>query len=81
MDTIYRRRFQPLPLSESAPPGLGLRAGLCTFLSRCASVVLGWQERAFQRAALASLDDRMLKDIGLSRVDAVEEARRPFWKP
>jgi uncharacterized protein YjiS (DUF1127 family) len=81
METISRRRFLPLPLSESAPPGLGLRTGLCAFLSRCADLVLGWQARASQRAALASLDDRMLKDVGLSRAAASEEARRPFWRP
>ena len=80
MDTIFRRRFHPLPLSESAPPGLGLRAGLCALVSRCADVVLAWQDRASQRAALASLDDRMLKDVGLNRAAASEEARRPFWR-
>lgn len=31
------------------------------------------------RRALAVLDDRMLRDIGLSRVDAKREAEKPFW--
>ncbi len=37
--------------------------------------------RARQRCSLLKLDDRMLKDIGISKVDAIIEARKPFWKP
>ncbi len=32
-----------------------------------------------QRRELLRLDDRMLKDIGISRIDAEREAKRPFW--
>lgn len=39
-----------------------------------------WQRRARQRAELARLDARELKDIGLSRADALAEAAKPFWK-
>lgn len=39
-----------------------------------------WQERARQRRALLALDDRLLKDIGVSRADALHEGRKPFWK-
>ena len=42
-------------------------------------VLLDWQERASQRHALASLDDRALRDIGLSRADVVRETSKPFW--
>ena len=31
------------------------------------------------RARLAVLDDHMLRDIGLSRDEALREADRPFW--
>jgi uncharacterized protein YjiS (DUF1127 family) len=43
-------------------------------------VVLVWHERARQRRALARLDDRLLRDVGLSRAQAVGEARKPFWR-
>jgi uncharacterized protein YjiS (DUF1127 family) len=32
-----------------------------------------------QRRALLALDDRLLRDIGLSRADAEHEAARSFW--
>ena len=32
-----------------------------------------------QRQALLALDDRILKDIGISRADAYREAARHFW--
>ncbi len=39
-----------------------------------------WHERARQRAALSTLDDRMLRDIGVDRASAQHEAERPFWE-
>ena len=41
--------------------------------------LLGWIERSRQRQALLDLDDRMLADIGISRMEAREEAAKPFW--
>lgn len=32
------------------------------------------------RKQLAMLDARALKDIGVSRTDALEESRKPFWR-
>ncbi|MBR9970984.1 DUF1127 domain-containing protein [Magnetospirillum sulfuroxidans] len=42
--------------------------------------VMTWIERAQQRRALARLDDRLLRDIGISRADALREADRAAWK-
>lgn len=41
--------------------------------------LLRWQDLSMQRRRLLELDAYMLKDIGISRADAVREARRPFW--
>lgn len=45
---------------------------------------LDWLRQGYavhrQRRALLSLDDAMLKDIGISRVDALREGRKPFWR-
>jgi uncharacterized protein YjiS (DUF1127 family) len=37
-------------------------------------------QRAVQRRRLAAMDDRMLQDIGISRMDASAEAAKPFWQ-
>jgi uncharacterized protein YjiS (DUF1127 family) len=36
-------------------------------------------ERRASRRALLELSDYQLKDIGVTRAQAVGEARRPFW--
>lgn len=43
--------------------------------------LLLWHERAAQRRQLLMMDDRMLKDIGLTRADIDAEADKPFWRP
>lgn len=39
-----------------------------------------WVRRWRQRRRLEDLDDRMLRDVGVTRADAEREARRPFWQ-
>jgi uncharacterized protein YjiS (DUF1127 family) len=39
-----------------------------------------WIERTRQRRALAGLDDQMLRDIGITRVEAARECDKPFWR-
>jgi uncharacterized protein YjiS (DUF1127 family) len=39
-----------------------------------------WLDRARQRRHLAQLDDRLLRDIGLSRVEVEQEVSRRFWQ-
>jgi len=41
--------------------------------------VLAWQVRARERKHLATLDDRILRDVGLSRADTLRESSKPFW--
>lgn len=43
-------------------------------------ILLEWHERFRQRQLLLSLDDHLLKDIGISRADAEVEASKPFWE-
>ena len=44
------------------------------------ALIARWLERARQRRALAALDDYVLRDIGITRVEAVGEAEKPFWR-
>jgi uncharacterized protein YjiS (DUF1127 family) len=39
-----------------------------------------WRVLARGRRHLAALDDRMLRDIGLTRADVDREYRKPFWQ-
>jgi uncharacterized protein YjiS (DUF1127 family) len=48
-------------------------------LGALARTIYDWQERAEQRHRLDGLDDRMLRDIGVDRASAKEEATKPFW--
>jgi uncharacterized protein YjiS (DUF1127 family) len=75
MDTLSRIRTLAGPSRVLTLPGVGRVAGLVL------SLILLWQERARQRDHLESLDDAMLKDIGLSRADVDREAAKPFWRP
>lgn len=38
-----------------------------------------YYRRTKQRQVLRELNDHQLKDIGISRVDALQEANKPFW--
>ena len=51
--------------------------GLASYL---ADRLIEWQERARSRVLLGRLDDRMLRDMGLTRSDVEVEARKPFWR-
>ena len=42
--------------------------------------LLTWRDRAGSRKVLAELDARMLKDIGLTKVDVRRESNKPFWQ-
>ena len=39
-----------------------------------------WLRRSRERAQLAALDDRMLRDIGLTQADREFLANKPFWR-
>jgi uncharacterized protein YjiS (DUF1127 family) len=50
-------------------------------LARRAIPLLGiWYQRARQRRQLVRIDDRQLRDIGLSRGVARREANKAFWQ-
>jgi uncharacterized protein YjiS (DUF1127 family) len=49
-------------------------------LTRLFDQLLSWLDRARQRRHLAELDDRLLRDIGLSRAEVEHEIERPFWR-
>jgi len=67
---------QTLHLWESARESRDMR----TILTSWYQQVLQCLEQRRQRRWLLRLDDRMLKDIGITRADAVNEASKPCWR-
>ena len=64
--TIYHsRRSKPFAGFEA------LRLRLLAFLASC--------ERCYQRQQLLGLDDHLLADIGITREQAIDEARKSLW--
>ena len=47
---------------------------------RIVEVLFEWQDRARQRHHLETLNDHLLKDLGLSRADVARESSKPFWR-
>ncbi len=43
-------------------------------------ILLLWQRRANDRHAMVHLDDKILRDLGLSRSEVIRESRKPFWR-
>lgn len=49
-------------------------------MCRVAKAAVACEDRRAGRHLLLTLDDRMLKDIGISRADAWAEAIKPMWR-
>jgi uncharacterized protein YjiS (DUF1127 family) len=39
-----------------------------------------WWRRMQDRRTLATMSDQSLRDIGITRCDAMNEASKPFWR-
>lgn len=72
---VGRQLHQMNSAIEAPRPRMGaLWSVLC-------DLIAVWHARARQRRDLAELEPRLLRDIGLSRIDAILEAAKPFWQP
>lgn len=60
---------------------LSKRGAKSSFLTVALRAVSVWSDRRRTRTALTTLTDAQLRDIGLERDAAMEEAQRPFWQP
>ena len=49
-------------------------------LAKVVDVVATWHARSAERQQLQEMDDRLLKDIGITRTDAIAEGSKPFWQ-
>jgi uncharacterized protein YjiS (DUF1127 family) len=74
----YSESFSYLPAVVARRASL--RSTLQHAAERALDAFFTWQVRSADRLALQTLDDRMLRDIGLTRVDVEVEANKPFWR-
>lgn len=49
-------------------------------LAGATRVVSLWQARGQQRRKLKDMTDEQLRDIGVSRIEALREGSKPFWR-
>jgi len=78
MTSLSHRGFRP-PFGRPVPPLAllaGLARGTARLPSRLLAALLHWQELHRQRRELLGLDDRLLRDIGVTRAEARREADR-----
>jgi uncharacterized protein YjiS (DUF1127 family) len=48
--------------------------------ARLFALIAEWMRRSEDRRELAGLDDRALRDIAVTRVEAMREIEKPFWR-
>ncbi|MFZ6048516.1 DUF1127 domain-containing protein [Pseudomonas sp. CR3202] len=65
--TSHQARFDAMPHQES-------------WFAAAWHRIRRWEQLAYEREQLARMSDAMLKDIGLSRADVMEESERHFWE-
>ncbi|THF64913.1 DUF1127 domain-containing protein [Pseudothauera nasutitermitis] len=77
---MYNSLDHPLarPAQSQPPAAAGRLASV--FSARLGALLGTWSARTRQRRELAALDDRLLRDVGLSRETALREAEKPFWR-
>jgi uncharacterized protein YjiS (DUF1127 family) len=67
-------------LHRIASPALPATRLLWRGLARAVEYLLRCHERSRQRRLLESLDDGMLRDLGLSRADVMRETAKHCWR-
>ena|SRR5690348_4916917 len=86
-DMAQSYAFAPSPLpferARGRSPDAGVEHGpipATGWLQRFFDLIFLWYERARERRQLATLDARMLADIGVDTATAGNEADKPFWR-
>ncbi len=71
---LFKEEVYPdyFPVAPEAGRNSGIRQLVAT--------ISLWNSRSRQRADLKGLDSRLLRDIGVSREQALHEAGKSFWE-
>jgi uncharacterized protein YjiS (DUF1127 family) len=78
--TMTRLTADHCLLSEFSP-GTCLMTRLSRAATNVVRTVIAWRQRSLGRHQLASMDERLRRDIGVTRADMYLELRKPFWIP
>jgi uncharacterized protein YjiS (DUF1127 family) len=70
---------QSVSIKEPVRAGPVVAAGQAVLSSLVGTIII-WLNRRQGRRDLSELDNRLLADVGISREDALSEARKPFWR-
>ena len=73
-------RHEPA-VAVASHPVVTPRASWSLILGLIVATVREWRRRRAERRELASLDERMLRDIGLDPVVVDYEVSQSFWRP
>ena len=74
--------LQSASLARAASPQGEAFSGLNSAFAQALEILRRWRHRARSRRQLGhlcELDDRLLRDIGMTRADALAEVAKPFW--
>jgi uncharacterized protein YjiS (DUF1127 family) len=71
--TLLHAAAETLPLRRAAPSA-------SSWFADATATLRGWMQRMRSRETLAGLDERMLKDIGMTRAEITWETDKPFWR-
>ncbi len=76
-ETYSLAGHEPAPPKAAAPISF---SALAESIRRLLHTLGKWNDRAAQRRRLLALDDRMLADMGIGRIEAWNEGTKPFWR-
>jgi len=78
---VFFGKIPPKPVNRT-PIGPGPnREGLEPTRDSRLALLRTWYQRRRARILLSQLDDRLLKDVGLTYYEAEHEVSKPFWRP
>ena len=66
--------------TQAAPATGSWPVTIARWSGKAFCMVMQWHGRTVQRRQLSELNERLLNDIGVTRIDACRESSKPFWR-
>ncbi len=79
MSKIGTQTLAHSPVS-GLPQQVSFTQGFKRVVSAAFETLLARQQRSFDRGYLASLEYRLIQDMGMTRSDVAYEVAKPFWR-